>query len=244
MPIPQLPPIQLTEQTKQRLEAGFRAYWLSPFCAGTIEIGEPIIAWALGASHLGTKAFADAYNIQTKVAYQIKTGLVNSPVTFARLTTPSQSQLVNSDHQADRDRLGAELLAWVHARINEPKALLGAEQVRVARIIYTQIGSFTYYERDTAHDPYDPSQFSWIWSTKGNALEGYYENKKWFSWYPQGRLQTKNQNQLHFHGENAFIPPAGAANRHDFYLGKFGRITFDDFMKAMLPIVNTLSNDS
>lgn len=238
--------VVLSQQTKQRIEQAFRAYWLSPLCSGDIEVGETVVSWALGAARIGTKAFADAFNVTTKTAYQIKTGLLTSPVTFGRLTTPSQFELVNSPKQEDLNRLGRELLEWVWRRINEPKTVLEANQVRVARVIYSQIGNFTYYERDVSTDPHDPQMFTWKWSNGGKALEGYYSEypeRQWFSWYPQGRLGTRNQNQLHFHGENKFIPSEGALNRYDFYLGKHARISFDDFMGVLQPLIDALPED-
>lgn len=236
--------IILSEQIKQRIEHAFRAYWLSPFCSGVIQIGETLVSWALEATLLGTKAYADAYNPKTKTAYQIKTGLHSSPVTFARLTTPSQFELVNSSSQADIDALGKELLEWVQQRINEPRAILGAEHVHVARIVYSKTGSFTYYERDVSNDPHDPKDFTWRWSNEGNALEGYYWGEhKWFSWYPQGRRNTRNQNQVHFHGENALMPSIDALNRYDFYLGQHARIPFDKFISVLQPLLDALPKD-
>lgn len=231
----------LSEQTKKRMEQAFRAYWLSPFCSGVVQIGETLVSWALEAELIGTKEYADAYNTKTKTAYQIKTGLHSSPVTFARLTTPSQFDLVNSSSQTDIDTLGRELLEWVQRRINEPRTVLKAEHVHVARIVYSQIGNFTYYERDVSGDPHNPQDFTWRWSSKGNALEGYYlGERKWFSWYPQGRRSTRNQNQVHFHGENVLMPDASAPNRYDFHLGEHARITFDTFMTALQPLLDAL----
>ena len=236
--------IVLSVQTKQRIEQAFHTYWLSPFCSGVVQIGETLVSWALEATLLGTKEYADAYNTKTKTAYQIKTGLYDSPVTFARLTTHSQSDLVNSANQTDIDTLGKELLAWVHHRINEPRTVLGATHVRVARVVYSRGGNFIYYERDVSGDPQESKDFVWRWSSKGNALEGYYLGKhKWFSWYPQGRRTTRNQNQVHFHGENALAPRAESPNRYDFYLGEPARIPFDKFMITLQPLLDELPSD-
>jgi hypothetical protein len=194
--------IVLPQGRKQKIWTVLRAYWLSPFCSGKIELGEQLLSWALSAETLASKAYADAYDSESKIAYQIKTGLPDSPVTFARLTTPSQSDLVNSSLPADAEILGKELLSWVSDRIQQPRIILGAEQVRTARLIYTVSGDFTYYEREADPGNFDPRDYSWQWSSRGNALEGYKNNIRWFSWYPQGRQNTKNQNQLHFHGEN------------------------------------------
>lgn len=236
-------PIILSEQTKQRIEQAFRAYWLSPFCSGVVQIGETLISWALDAVLTNGKAYADAYNTKTKIAYQIKTGLHSSPVTFARLTTPSQFNLVNSSNQADANILGRELLDWVQHRINEPRTMLGASRVHIARVVYSNIGNFIYYERNVENDSLNYENFTWRWSNKGNALEGYYFERKWFSWYPQGREKTRNQNQVHFHGENALIPESGAPNRHDFYLGKHAQISFSKFMDTLQPLLDDLPKD-
>ena len=225
----------LSDLTKERVYRAIKAYWLSPFCPGTIEIGETILSWALGAKSLSSKAYADAYNPETRIAYQIKTGLPSSPVTFARLTTPSQFDLVNDDKAVGN--LGHELLIWVQARIQEPQNLLGAEEVRIARLIYTRHGDFTYYERLSEPSLYSPEKYDWRWSIKGNALEGYHESQKIFSWYPQGRRGTKNQNQLHYHGENLLIPPIDAPTRFDFSLGEPGQIEFDIFITTILTLL-------
>lgn len=231
-----------SEETKQRIHQAFRVYWLSPLCPGIVQLGETLVGWALQAALTGGKAYADAFNLQTKTAYQIKTGLRSSPVTFARLTTSSQLNLVNTGRQNDANLLGAELLAWVWQRINQPREVLGAEKIRVARIIYSRLGQFTYYERDVTTDPYDPNDFVWRWSSKGKALEGFYKDRRWFSWYPQGRLATRNQNQLHFHGENDLIPKAGAPNRYDFNLGEPAQVSFDKFMTVVQPLFDALPN--
>lgn len=225
----------LTEATKERVYRAIKAYWLSPFCDGTIEIGEILISWAIGARTLSSKAYADAYNPETQIAYQIKTGLPSSPLTFARLTTSSQFDLVNDDKAATI--LGNELLAWVRSRIEEPKAFLGAREVRIARLIYTRAGDFSYYERLSEPSHYLPEDYSWQWSSKGNALEGYRAGEKAFSWYPQGRRATKNQNQLHYHGENLLIPTPNSPNRFDFSLGKAGQIEFDVFITKILELL-------
>lgn len=229
--------IPLDPETIRRVELAFKVYWLSPFCSGVIEIGETLLSWALQADMLAGKAYADAYNPTSRIAYQIKTGLPTSPVTFARLTTPSQFDLVNSNQPADSDTLGSELLDWVRNRVQEPVSILNAREVRVARIIYTRAGDFIYYERLVDPTLYDPESYRWQWSSKGNALEGYRDGDKWFSWYPQGRQGTKNQNQLHYHGENQHIPPVGSASRHDFRLGKHARITFDAMVEALLQLI-------
>jgi hypothetical protein len=228
----------LSPKTKQRVELVFKAYWLSPFCSGTVEIGETLVAWALQAEMLIGKAYADAYDASTKTAYQIKTGLPTSPVTFARLTTPSQFDLVNSNHSTDINVLGYELLEWVRNRIEEPKQIYDATFVKLSRIIYTKRGEFTYYERIEDPTLHNPQLYTWQWSEKGNALEGYHNNEKWFSWYPQGRRGTKNQNQLHYHGENKLIPPIGSFARHDFVLGRYSQIGFDEFMNAILKLID------
>lgn len=229
--------ITLDNETVSRIELAFKVYWLSPFCSGTIEIGETLLSWALQATLLSSKAYADAYESTKQIAYQIKTGLPSSPVTFARLTTPSQLKLVNSTHTKDIQQLGNELLTWVQNRIEEPKQQLGAKEVRVARIIYTKDGHFTYYERlmDMMH--YLPSDYQWRWSIKGNALEGYRNHEKWFSWYPQGRQGTKNQNQLHYHGENMLIPAVGDKSRYDFYLGSHAQVPFDKMVNVLLKLI-------
>ncbi|MDX2077640.1 MAG: hypothetical protein SFZ02_14520 [bacterium] len=230
--------IILTDETISRIELAFKVYWLSPFCSGTIEIGETLLSWALQATMLSSKAYADAYHSTNQIAYQIKTGLITSPVTFARLTTPSQFDLVNSINQNDIQHLGDELLEWVRNRIEEPKILLGAKEVRVARIIYTKQGDFTYYERLMDINHYLSQDYEWHWSSKGNALEGYRNRVKWFSWYPQGRQGTKNQNQLHYHGENTFLPSVGSKNRHDFRLGTHAQIPFDKMFVALLNLID------
>jgi hypothetical protein len=232
----------INPETLRRVELAFKVYWLSPFCSGTIEIGETLLSWALQADMLASKAYADAYHPATQVAYQFKTGLHNSPVTFARLTTPSQSDLVNRDQPDDLNILGHELLAWVRNRIEEPKTILGAKEVRIARVIYTKSGDFTYYERLVDPTLYDPNADRWQWSSQGNALEGYRHDVKWFSWYPQGRLGTKNQNQLHYHGENQLIPAKDSASRHDFRLGQHAQIDFDAMVTALLQIIEGNSN--
>lgn len=191
---------------------------------------------------LSSKAYADAYESTKQIAYQIKTGLLSSPVTFARLTTPSQFSLVNSTNQADIQQLGDELLTWVQNRIEEPKQLLGAKEIRVARIIYTKNGNFTYYERLMNAEHYLLSDYEWQWSIKGNALEGYRNGAKWFSWYPQGRQGTKNQNQLHYHGENTLIPQVDSKSRYDFYLGEHSQIPFDKMVNALLNLIEEHSD--
>ena len=227
----------IRRETIRRIELAFKVYWLSPFCSGTIQLGETLLSWALEAEMLASKSYADVYNPTAKIAYQIKTGLPKSPVTFARLTTPSQFSLVNSRNSFDCEILGDELLDWVRNRIEEPKMILGAKEVRVARIIYTKSGDFTYYERLVDPTLYDPGAYTWGWSSRGNALEGYKGSEKWFSWYPQGRRGTKNQNQLHYHGENKLIPPGGSGNRHDFSLGRHAQIDFNDMVNALLHLI-------
>jgi hypothetical protein len=231
----------LSPETIERIELAFKVYWLSPFCSGTIEIGETLISWALKARMLSSKAYADAYQTDSQIAYQIKTGLPTSPVTFARLTTPSQFQLVNDGNPNSPQLLGAELLAWVQERIEQPKKILNAKEVKIARMIYTKSGNFTYYERLVDSSKYDPSLYRWQWSEKGNALEGYQGDHKWFSWYPQGRFGTKNQNQLHDHGENRLIPVENATNRHDFVLGKHAQFEFDEMIIALLQLLDKKS---
>lgn len=227
----------ISRETIHRIELAFKAYWLSPFCSGTVQLGEILLSWALKAEMLASKSYADMYNPTTKIAYQIKTGLPASPVTFARLTTASQFSLVNSSDLFDCEILGGELLDWVRNRIEEPKTNLGAKEVRIARIIYTKSGDFTYYERLVDPTLYDPATYTWKWSSKGNALEGYKGDEKWFSWYPQGRRGAKNQNQLHYHGENRLIPPEGSGNRHDFSLGRPAQIDFNDMLNALLNLI-------
>ena len=229
--------IVLSPTRIERIQLAFRVYWLSPFCTGTILLGEPLISWALEANMLATKAYADAYDIHQKIAYQIKTGLPSSPVTFARLTTSSQFQLVNSKDPQDIAILGHELLHWVRNRIQEPITILGAEEVRIARLLYTKFGDFTYYERLSDSSQFLPENYTFGWSERGNALEVYRNQRKWFSWYPQGRYSTKNQNQLHFHGVNYLMPEIGASNRVDFQLGEPAQIPFDQMVQALLPLV-------
>jgi len=233
--------LSISDAVRARIELAFKVYWLSPFCSGTIEIGEQLLSWALESTMLSSKAYADAYNEANQIAYQIKTGLPSSPVTFARLTTPSQFNLVNSAQEGDINQLGSEILMWVRNRIEEPKARLGAKEVHIARIIYTREGNFTYYERVDDATYYLSDDYSWHWSLKGNALEGYRKGKKWFSWYPQGRLGSKNQNQLHYHGENVLIPIEGSPNRHDFYLGIPSKIPFDAMVKSLLELIEQYS---
>ena len=232
----------ISRETIRRIELAFKVYWLSPFCSGTIQLGETLLSWALEAEMLAGKSYADVYNPTTKIAYQIKTGLPSSPVTFARLTTPSQFALANSNDSLDCKILGDELLDWVRNRIEEPKTILGAKEVRVARIIYTKSGDFTYYERPVDPALYDSAAYTWKWSGKGNALEGYKDDEKWFSWYPQGRRGTKNQNQLHYHGENKLIPLGGSGNRHDFSLGRHAQIDFNDMINALLSLIEKNTN--
>jgi hypothetical protein len=227
--------IVLSGTTKERVYRATKAYWLSPFCAGTIEIGETLLSWALEARALSSKAYADAYSTHTHIAYQIKTGLPSSPVTFARLTTLSQFEFVNDNNATEL--LGRELLAWVRIRIEEPMHILGAQEVRVARLLYTRRGDFTYYERISDPNLYLPEDYHWQWSSKGNALEGYREGQKCFSWYPQGRRGTKNQNQLHYHGENLLIPSVNALNRFDFTLGEPAQIEFDALITTILALL-------
>lgn len=232
----------LSTYTKERVEEAIQAYWLSPFCSGVIELGETLLSWALEAQMLASKAYADAYQPEHQIAYQIKTGLPTSPVTFARLTTASQFQLVNSSKQSDLDKLGYELLDWVRHRIMEPIESLNTKEVRVARLIYTKDGTFTYYERLVSPDLYQPKDYVWRWSEKGNALEGYKGDQKWFSWYPQGRDGTRNQNQLHDHGENILIPSSGTSSRHDFSLGPPSQIDFEHFFNAIQPLIENLKD--
>jgi len=231
--------IILSENRKHRIKQAFQAYWLSPFCTGTILLGEPLLSWALEARMLSTKGYADAYDPHSKVAYQIKTGLASSPLTFARLTTKSQFEFVNDPDLAKASLLGHELLEWVKHRVEEPKKLLGAIDVHVARLIYNTKGTFTYYERLSTIDIYDPTHYMWKWSSKGHALEGFRHNERWFSWYPQGREKSKNQNQLHFHGENYLIPDIGLPNRYDFELGEYGQIPFEKMLAALVPLFPT-----
>jgi hypothetical protein len=230
----------LSERKQQRIQDALKAYWLSPFCTGTILLGEPLLSWALEAEMLASKAYADAFDKANGIAYQIKTGQPKSPVTFARLTTPSQFQWVNANHSLAAATLGDELLYWVRSRIEEPKQRLNAVEVRVARLIYTVGGQFIYYERHSIVAVFDPSDYQWQWSAAGNALQGYRNGQHWFSWYPQGRQNSKNQNQLHFHGENALIPTMGSPNRMDFTLGQYGQISFD----RMLNAINKLLEDT
>lgn len=227
----------LSEETIQRVELAFKVYWLSPFCSGTIELGETLLSWALKAELLSSKAYADAYDAKNRIAYQIKTGLPTSPLTFARLTTPSQFDLVNSSESNDINILGEELLTWVKHRIDEPKTILGAKEVRISRIIYTKSGDFIYYERIVDPNLYDPKHYKWKWSERGNALEGSKNGEKWFSWYPQGRQGAKNQNQLHYHGENKLIPPIESKSRYDFRLGQHAQISFDDAFRELLKLI-------
>lgn len=228
----------LSTEKKKRILLAFKAYWLSPFCTGTILLGEPLLSWALNAQLLETKAYADAYDTEKKIAYQLKTGLPTSPVTFARLTTHSQAQLVNSSKPADLQTLSHELLTWVTNRIQEPLHNLGATEVRIARLIYTKLGDFTYYERVSDPKLYNPDLYSYQWSDNGIALELYRNDSKWFSWYPQGRLNSKNQNQLHFHGENHLIPEEDSPNRFNFHLGKPAQISFEQLLDVLLPLVD------
>lgn len=53
-------PIVLTDDRIQRVKQAFKVYWLSPFCSGTILLGEQLLSWALDATLLETKAYADA----------------------------------------------------------------------------------------------------------------------------------------------------------------------------------------
>jgi hypothetical protein len=235
--MPASPDIVLSEETKVRVDAVFKTYWASPFCAGTIELGEVLLAWALRADLTQTKQYADAIQTESGIAYQIKTGLRTSPVTFARVTTPSQEQLVNSPDWEHINTLGHELLEWMRQRITQPYQWPHIKEVRVARVLYTKRGEFTYYERAVASQTDVPDLQSWRWSEAGNALEGYLGNVKWLSWYPQGRQNTRNQNQLHFHGENELIPPPGASNRIDFSMGSPARISFDEIITLLKPLV-------
>lgn len=232
--------LTLSSERKERIQLAFKIYWLSPFCTGTILLGEPLLSWALNAELLEGKAFADAYDRQHSIAYQIKTGLPSSPITFARLTTKSQELLVNSANSHDMAILAQELLEWVRNRIQEPKVNLRAKEIHIARIIYTKTGDFTYYERLTDPTLYNPDNYTWQWSVKGNALELYQNEVKWFAWYPQGRLNTKNQNQLHFHGENHLIPTLGASNRLDFQLGQYGRLSLEKMAEALSPLLDDI----
>lgn len=134
--------------------------------------------------------------------------------------------------------LANELLAWVRQRIQEPLTNLGAQDVRVANITYTKQGDFTYYERHVNPTNYQPEDFDARWSESGKALELYKGDDKWFSWYPQGRQNSRNQNQLHFHGENHLTPDADAPNRFDFMLGEYGTIEFNVMLNALLPLVD------
>lgn len=228
----------LSVEKKERIQLAFKAYWLSPFCTGTILLGEPLLSWALEAQLLETKAYADAYDTENKIAYQLKTGLPTSPVTFARLTTSSQAQLVNSSKFEDIQQLGYELLEWVANRIQEPLYNLGAKEVRVARLIYTKAGDFTYYERVSDPTHYQPDLYRYKWSENGNALELHRDGLKWFSWYPQGRLNSKNQNQLHFHGENHLMPDEDSLSRFSFRLGLPAQISFEEMLEVLLPLVD------
>jgi hypothetical protein len=146
--------------------------------------------------------------------------------------------LVNSTDQKAVDQLGYEVLKWVRNRIDEPKQKFDVDAVRVARIIYTRNGDFTYYERVEDEQHFLPEDYSWRWSAKaGKALEGYRHGERWFSWYPQGRINTRNQNQLHFHGENRLIPPFESSSRYDFSLGVPARIALDTVIDLIAPLL-------
>lgn len=229
----------LSQHTRERVELVFKVYWLSPFCTGTVELGETLLSWALRAERIPKKSFTDLFDYETKTSYQVKTGLEGGIVTFARLTTSSQPNLVDSTSPYDWEILGNELLEWVRKRIQEPREEFGAKHIKVARIVYTRDGNFTYYERHVDPDQYDPSLHYWEWRFEGSALNGYLNEEKWFSWYPQGRSSTRNQNQLHFHGEWILMPERGSPDRHDFILGPPAQINFSDFIQVMAPLIRS-----
>lgn len=184
---------------------------------------EEVIAHIHDGERLGSYDFVDVLSQKAATGWQVKSTRASTPVTWKRAKIPDKAVLIANSHStmSGAQALGTAIINFCNHHAAESVRKFGLKKLVYARLIDHGNGGLTYFERKLPLDGilFRPEDFVWSWSKQRkatkeqlSALHGIHResDRPWFAWH------GLSENQLHFKGERAWWPKAGAPTRIDF----------------------------
>lgn len=177
---------------------------------------EGVLGHVRRAEVLRTYDFVDVVDREKKIAWQVKSTLAGTPITWKRVKLEGREGLIAQSERSTQgvQALGDAIMGFCNEHARKSFERYDLSEIGYARLIVHPDGTATYFERQLCTRDrcliFRPEEFKWSWSKKKettgkeqlSALHGTHipTGKKWFAWHGRG------ENQLHFSGESNWWP--------------------------------------
>lgn len=236
-------PLISSEAQLHEIMSALRGYLRLPFAGDNVPgaFVEAVIAKVRGGEVLRTYDFADVVNQEQKLAWQVKSTLAATTVTWKRAKIPDAPALIAASQNDGEEAVGAlgdAILKFCNDHAVHSLELYGLDAIGYARL-YVARDRLVYFERELVSKEaplmFDPEAFEWRWSEHQRAskkemlpaFHGFHRDtgNLWFKWHGLG------ENQLHFPGDKFWWPEADAVAKVEASIPDADRkITYEEFV--------------